>query len=88
MAADPFAAARDVLTRGLAARAFPAAVAHVGGRDGVRWEAAFGQLTYSLALGGLQTGLGPLQTYWILHLVSMSSTFGMITPSSPSIKIL
>ncbi len=45
---DPqFTAARSVIERGLADRAFPAAVVNVGGRDGVRWHQAFGRLSYA-----------------------------------------
>lgn len=43
----PYPAARAVIDRGLADRAFPAAVVNVGGRDGVRWHQAFGRLSYA-----------------------------------------
>ena len=46
MSTDSFAAARLVVEQGLADHAFPAAVVDVGGRDGARWHAAFGRLTY------------------------------------------
>jgi len=49
MSSDPFAAARHVLEQGLADRAFPAAVVDVGGREGARFQAAFGRLTYDEA---------------------------------------
>jgi CubicO group peptidase (beta-lactamase class C family) len=39
-------AARAVLERGLALRAFPAAVAETGGRAGAAWRQAFGRLSY------------------------------------------
>lgn len=47
MSDDAFAAAREVIARGLADRAFPAAAVNVGGVHGVRWRQAFGRLTYA-----------------------------------------
>jgi CubicO group peptidase (beta-lactamase class C family) len=44
---NEFDAARAVIQRGLATRAFPAAVVNVGDRGGPRWQEAFGRLTYS-----------------------------------------
>jgi CubicO group peptidase (beta-lactamase class C family) len=41
-----FAAARSLITDGLAARAFPAAVVDVGRRGGSIWSEAFGRLSY------------------------------------------
>ncbi len=46
MTGDSFAAARAVIERGLADRAYPAAVVNVGDRSGIRWQQAFGRLTY------------------------------------------
>lgn len=42
-----FAHARGVITSGLAARAFPAAVVDVGRAAGSLWQEAFGRLTYA-----------------------------------------
>lgn len=42
-----FAAARDVISAGLAAHAFPAAVVDVGRATGSLWQEAFGRLTYA-----------------------------------------
>ena len=39
--------AAAIVQRGIAARAFPGAVVEAGGRDGVRWRAAFGRFTYA-----------------------------------------
>lgn len=47
MSEDVFGAARAVIDRGLADRAFPAAAVNVGGARGVRWRQAFGRLTYA-----------------------------------------
>jgi CubicO group peptidase (beta-lactamase class C family) len=47
MRSDPFAAARAVIEHGLADHVFPAAVVNVGGRAGVRWQQAFGRVTYA-----------------------------------------
>jgi CubicO group peptidase (beta-lactamase class C family) len=46
-AADAFSAARNVITAGLDARAFPAAVIDVGRESGPLWREAFGTLTYA-----------------------------------------
>ena len=42
-----FAAAQDILTRGIDAEAFPAATVEVGCADRVRWQAAAGRLSYA-----------------------------------------
>jgi serine-type D-Ala-D-Ala carboxypeptidase len=42
-----FLPARAVIERGLADRAFPAAVVNVGGIEGARWRQAFGRLSYA-----------------------------------------
>jgi CubicO group peptidase (beta-lactamase class C family) len=47
MRSDAFADARAVIEHGLADRVFPAAVVNVGSRAGVRWQQAFGRLTYA-----------------------------------------
>lgn len=47
MTASPFDAARAVIEHGLAERAFPAASVEVGGREGARWQQAFGRLSYA-----------------------------------------
>ena len=47
MSAARFAAARELLAAAAAARAFPAAVIEVGGRDGILWHDAIGRLTYA-----------------------------------------
>ena len=47
MRSDTFATARAVIEHGLADHVFPAAVVNVGGRAGVRWQQAFGRLTYA-----------------------------------------
>ena len=44
---EAFSAARDVITSGLATRAFPAAAIDVGRRSGPLWREAFGRLTYA-----------------------------------------
>jgi len=44
-----FGGAREVVERGVAERAFPAAVVEVGSRDGVLWQQAFGRLDYDAA---------------------------------------
>ena len=44
---NEYDAARAVIHRGLASRAFPAAVVNVGDRRGPRWQEAFGRLTYT-----------------------------------------
>jgi CubicO group peptidase (beta-lactamase class C family) len=45
-----------VIQRGLQARAFPAAVVNVGRTDGVRWQEAFGRLTYAEAAPACELG--------------------------------
>jgi CubicO group peptidase (beta-lactamase class C family) len=47
MTDQAIAAARAVIERGLADRAFPAAVVNVGTRAGVVWRQAFGRLSYA-----------------------------------------
>ena len=47
MRSDAFADARAVIEHGLADRIFPAAIVNVGSRAGVRWQQAFGRLTYA-----------------------------------------
>jgi CubicO group peptidase (beta-lactamase class C family) len=44
---DAFAAAREVITSGVAARAFPAAVVDAGSASGSHWREAFGRLSYA-----------------------------------------
>jgi len=45
--ASAFPSAAAIIERGIAARAFPGATVEVGGRDGARWQGAFGRFTYA-----------------------------------------
>ncbi len=46
MTPHAFRAASELVSQGIGARCFPAAVVEVGGRAGPRWREAFGHLTY------------------------------------------
>ena len=60
-----FAGAAAVLSEGIAARAFPAAVVEVGSAEHVIWRRAFGALTYD-------TGAPPVDEHTIFDLASLT----------------